>query len=105
MRILACRNFRISYPLAHFETFSAALAPGFPFGAPSQLLRRSLAQVRGLVAADRDVRVIGVGRTAVPLRATAPVGHLIADRMGLQRVEIFSPVRPHAIRLSPEGAG
>jgi hypothetical protein len=103
MRISACRNFRISYPLAHFETFSAALAPGFPIAALSQFLRRSLAQVRATVAADHNVRVSDVVLTAVLLRAAVPVRHLTADRMGLQRAEIFSPARSHAIRISPEG--
>jgi hypothetical protein len=103
MRILACRNFRTSYPLAHFETFSAALASGFPVAALSQFLRRSLAQVRTTVTADHDVRVSDVVLTAVLLRAGVLVGHLIADRMGLQHAEIFSPVRSHAIRMAPEG--
>lgn len=102
MRILACRNFRVSYPLAHFETFSAAL--GFP-SAVGQFLRKSLTQARAHVAAGHDVRVTNVAPPTAALRAAVPVGHLIADRMGLQPVEIFSSVhvQSHASRPSPEG--
>jgi hypothetical protein len=106
MRILACRNFRVSYPLAHFETFSAALALGFTVTL-NQFLRRSLAQVRATMAADHEVRVTNVAATAVPSYATVPVGDLIVDRVGLRRVEIFSSVhmQSHAIRRSSGGRG
>jgi hypothetical protein len=104
MRILACRNFRISYPLAHFETFSAVPAPGFS-RTVDQFLRRSLAQVRAPAGADHDVRVTGVALSAAPPRATAQVGHVVGDRMRLHRAEIFSyvHVQSHAIPLYPEG--
>jgi len=102
MRILACRNFRVSYPLAHFETFSAAV--GF-LVAVGQFLHKSLAQARSHVAAGHDVRVTNVARPTVALRAAVPVGHLTADRVGLQHVESFSSVhvQSHAIWPSPEG--
>jgi hypothetical protein len=88
MRILACRNFRTLYPLAHCETFSAALALGIPLAlgfpvALDQFLRSSLAQVRGPVAAGRDVRVTNVARTTAPLRAAPRAGHLIAEPHGI----------------------
>jgi hypothetical protein len=112
MRILACRNFRITYPLAHFETFSAAAAPGFPLapgfpGTVGQFSRRSLAQVRAPVAAGHDRRVAAVAIAPAPLRANVSAGHLIADRMGLRCGEIFSSVhvQSHAIRLCPKGFG
>jgi hypothetical protein len=105
MRILACRNFCIMYPHAHFERFSTTLGLS---AALDQFLRKSLVQARAHVAAGHDARVIKVpGRMAL-LRATVSmVGHLIADRMGLQRAEIFSSVhmQSHTIRPSPEGAG
>jgi hypothetical protein len=102
MRILACHNFRVSYPLAHFETLSAAL--GFPV-AVGQFLRKPLARAKAYVAPGHNVRFTNVARPTAALRAAVPVGHLIADRMGLQPLEIFSSVhvQSHAIRPSPEG--
>jgi hypothetical protein len=108
MRILACRNFRVSYSLAKFETFSAALTLDFPLalGFPrtlGQFLHSSSAQVRALVAAYHEVRVANVARPTAPLPAAVSVEHLIADCMGLQRVFSSVHVQSHAIRLSSEG--
>jgi hypothetical protein len=104
MRILTCSNSGIPRLLTHFETFSAALTPSLP-SALGQFLRMALALVRADRATASEARFSREAVMKAPRPAPVQVWHLIAERMGLQRAEIFSSTRSHAIPPSPEGHG
>lgn len=87
MSILACRNSGILRLLAHFETISAAHAPGFlvtfvRFSATSQVNGPAAGQYVGSAAG---------AFFSAPSSAVSRTGHWIADLMGSRRPEIYSP--------------
>jgi hypothetical protein len=99
MQSLACKNSAISNLLSRHETFCLALALSFPVVALDQFLHTSPAVI-GASPAFQALRWISDTLMALPLFATGVwIGHLIADRMGLQ-LSVHSEIFGRALVVS-----